>query len=102
MTPTQAQLCEIGKYLRLRFKGKWADLIESQAARIAELEADCDCWRDQCAQRVADWDEMRKERDALRLCVKDALEQCVFDMATDEDPLADRMRAALQAEKDAK
>lgn len=44
--------------------------------------------------------ELEKERDALRLCVKDALEQCVFDMATDEDPLADRMRAAIQAEKE--
>jgi uncharacterized coiled-coil DUF342 family protein len=63
-----------------------ADLIEQQAARIAqletqsrawedaaklaertvsELEADRDSWRDQASERVKDWDQMRQERDVL-------------------------------------
>ena len=42
------------------------DQCSAHLARIAELEADRDCWRDQASQRVADWDEMRKERDEAK------------------------------------
>ena len=38
--------------------------MDAALALISELTADRDCWSDQCSQRVADWDEMRKKRDA--------------------------------------
>lgn len=65
MTPTKAQLCEISKYLRLRFKGEWADLIEAQAKQIAELE-------DKCSML-----ERAKETDPV--CVKWYTSQHEFD-----------------------
>jgi predicted nucleic acid-binding Zn-ribbon protein len=35
-------------------------------SEISNLKADRESWRDQASQRVADWDEMRKERDELK------------------------------------
>lgn len=111
-----------------------ADLIESQAARIqqqaleylsllaqceehlamiAELEADRDSWRDQASQRVADWDEMRKERDALHENARQFYNLTQGDVTVIiRAPSAEkrnaiitasnRLRAALQAEKETK
>lgn len=114
MTANHAELCERlrdqaafdqkqwggrgGDYVSISTEA--ADMLEQQAARIQQQALDYVSLFDQCSQHLARIAELEKERDALRLCVKDALEQCVFDMATDEDPLADRMRAALQAEKE--
>ncbi|MGN6085846.1 hypothetical protein [Trinickia sp.] len=35
--------------------------IAALESQLAALEADRDSWRDQCSQRVDDWDEMRKK-----------------------------------------
>lgn len=76
--------------------------------RIAELEADRDSWRDQASQRLADWDEMRKERDALKADVERWREfaehqtwcaDCGESVST--CPIGSRLqKAALQAEKE--
>lgn len=82
-------------------------------ARIADLEADRDCWRDQASQRVADWDEMRKERDALKVDAEryrwaiasdenaTALYAAVFSCGPNAKNSIDaEMDAAIQAEKE--
>jgi chromosome segregation ATPase len=43
---------------------------EQAEAQLADMTADRDSWRDQASQRVADWDEMRVERDALKARVE--------------------------------
>lgn len=48
----------------VEYAEKAADLLEQQDRIVGELRADRDSWAEQAEQRLADWDEMRKERDA--------------------------------------
>lgn len=114
MTDNHTELCFGLRHMGSPRAERAADLIEKQAARIAEFERKHkEAWDDcgelntanhellaACGEKDRRIAELEKERDGLRSCVKEALAQCVFDMATDEDPLADRMRAALQTEKE--
>jgi hypothetical protein len=47
-----------------------AAIIEQQSARIDEVEADRDSWRDQASARVADCAALIAERDALKAQVE--------------------------------
>lgn len=40
------------------------EIMEAHERIVGELRADRDSWAEQAEQRLADWDEMRKERDA--------------------------------------
>ncbi|HIE5486932.1 TPA: hypothetical protein ACXNQZ_005637 [Pseudomonas aeruginosa] len=40
------------------------EIMEAHERIVGELRADRDLWAEQAEQRLADWDEMRKERDA--------------------------------------
>ena len=96
----------------LELKAKRSISLQAQCdehlARIADLEADRDCWRDQCSQRVADWDEVRKERDALKADAERWREfaehqtwcaDCADSVST--CPIGIKLQeAALQAEKE--
>lgn len=48
----------------VEYAEKAADLFEQHDRIVGELRADRDSWAEQAEQRLADWDEMRKERDA--------------------------------------
>lgn len=48
----------------VEYAEKAADLLEQQDRIVGALRADRDSWAEQAEQRLADWDEMRKERDA--------------------------------------
>ncbi|EML6083932.1 TPA: hypothetical protein NIF64_005597 [Pseudomonas aeruginosa] len=48
----------------VEYAEKAADLFEQHDRIVGELRADRDSWTEQAEQRLADWDEMRKERDA--------------------------------------
>ncbi|HEK0054235.1 TPA: hypothetical protein SMO30_004778 [Pseudomonas aeruginosa] len=48
----------------VEYAEKAADLFEQHARIVGALRADRDSWAEQAEQRLADWDEMRKERDA--------------------------------------
>ncbi|HBO1351764.1 hypothetical protein [Pseudomonas aeruginosa] len=52
------------------------EIMEAHERIVGELRADRDSWAEQAEQRLADWDEMRKERDAALARVK-ALEALV-------------------------
>lgn len=72
------------------------ELMPAYESRIAELEADRDCWRDQCSQRVADWDAMRKEREAVEAA---EIERCAkfMEARADEIAAADNCTANMMA-----
>ncbi|MDI4088419.1 hypothetical protein QK428_03640 [Pseudomonas aeruginosa] len=48
----------------VEYAEKAADLFEQHDRIVGDLRADRDSWAEQAEQRLADWDEMRKERDA--------------------------------------
>ncbi|HFK1829492.1 TPA: hypothetical protein ACGW3C_000671 [Pseudomonas aeruginosa] len=48
----------------VEYAEKAADLLEQHERIVGDLRADRDSWAEQAEQRLADWDEMRKERDA--------------------------------------
>ncbi|MFG9233249.1 hypothetical protein ACEPXW_16250 [Pseudomonas aeruginosa] len=48
----------------VEYAEKAADLFEQHDRIVGALRADRDSWAEQAEQRLADWDEMRKERDA--------------------------------------
>ncbi len=50
----------------VEYAEKAADLFEQHDRIVGELRADRDSWAEQAEQRLADWDEMRKERDAAQ------------------------------------
>ncbi|MDI3835062.1 hypothetical protein QK368_26405 [Pseudomonas aeruginosa] len=54
----------------VEYAEKAADLFEQHDRIVGELRADRDSWAEQAEQRLADWDEMRKERDAALAEVK--------------------------------
>ncbi|MBG5813874.1 hypothetical protein I5E63_04300 [Pseudomonas aeruginosa] len=54
----------------VEYAEKAADLLEQQDRIVGELRADRDSWAEQAEQRLADWDEMRKERDAALVRVE--------------------------------
>ncbi|HGS8040033.1 TPA: hypothetical protein ACMFQF_002128 [Pseudomonas aeruginosa] len=88
----------------VEYAEKAADLLEQQDRIVGELRADRDSWAEQAEQRLADWDEMRKERDAalaeverLRESKGDpvgSLEKCMKVMY-ERDEHAKRLEAAL-------
>ncbi|HHH9651179.1 TPA: hypothetical protein ACP37T_004692 [Pseudomonas aeruginosa] len=47
------------------------EIMEAHERIVGELRADRDSWAEQAEQRLADWDEMRKERDAALARVAD-------------------------------
>ncbi|HCT4372275.1 TPA: hypothetical protein OTX76_000947 [Pseudomonas aeruginosa] len=88
----------------VEYAEKAADLFEQHDRIVGELRADRDSWAEQAEQRLADWDEMRKERDAalaeverLRESKGDpvgSLEKCMKVMY-ERDEHAKRLEAAL-------
>ncbi|MEV1967010.1 hypothetical protein ABZR56_11130 [Pseudomonas aeruginosa] len=48
----------------VEYAEKAADLLEQHERIVGDLRADRDSWAEQAEQRLADWDEMRKERGA--------------------------------------
>lgn len=51
------------------------EIMEAHERIVGELRADRDSWAEQAEQRLADWDEMRKERDAALARVADLEKQ---------------------------
>ncbi|WP_202128084.1 hypothetical protein [Pseudomonas aeruginosa] len=88
----------------VEYAEKAADLFEQHARIVGALRADRDSWAEQAEQRLADWDEMRKERDAalaeverLRESKGDpvgSLEKCMKVMY-ERDEHAKRLEVAL-------
>ncbi|MGP5963506.1 hypothetical protein ACTX1M_30225 [Pseudomonas aeruginosa] len=64
----------------VEYAEKAADLFEQHDRIVGALRADRDSWAEQAEQRLADWDEMRKERDAAlaRVAELEALMQMNF------------------------
>ncbi|HFT1761345.1 TPA: hypothetical protein R7370_000248 [Pseudomonas aeruginosa] len=54
----------------VEYAEKAADLFEQHDRIVGALRADRDSWAEQAEQRLADWDEMRKERDAALVRVE--------------------------------
>lgn len=48
--------------------------ITDLAARVRELEADRDSWRDQADQRVKDWDDMRQRAERAEAKYEDEIQ----------------------------
>ncbi|WP_201025963.1 hypothetical protein [Pseudomonas aeruginosa] len=61
----------------VEYAEKAADLFEQHARIVGALRADRDSWAEQAEQRLADWDEMRKERDAALARVAELEAHCV-------------------------
>ncbi|WP_216578746.1 hypothetical protein [Pseudomonas aeruginosa] len=88
----------------VEYAEKAADLFEQHDRIVGALRADRDSWAEQAEQRLADWDEMRKERDAalaeverLRESKGDpvgSLEKCMKVMY-ERDEHAKRLEVAL-------
>lgn len=97
----------------VEYAEKAADLLEQQDRIVGELRADRDSWAEQAEQRLADWDEMRKERDAALVEVErlreskgdpvGSFEKCMKVMY-ERDEHAKRLEVALArvAEMEAK
>ncbi|HIE5586873.1 TPA: hypothetical protein ACXNQX_005479 [Pseudomonas aeruginosa] len=79
----------------VEYAEKAADLLEQQDRIVGELRADRDSWAEQAEQRLADWDEMRKERDAALARVAELeLKLDKSDYAYDNDRIHMRGLAA--------
>ncbi|WP_232054375.1 hypothetical protein [Pseudomonas aeruginosa] len=88
----------------VEYAEKAADLFEQHDRIVGELRADRDSWAEQAEQRLADWDEMRKERDAALVEVErlreskgdpvGSLEKCMKVMY-ERDEHAKRLEVAL-------
>ncbi|HEJ5756811.1 TPA: hypothetical protein SL756_004020 [Pseudomonas aeruginosa] len=88
----------------VEYAEKAADLFEQHDRIVGELRADRDSWAEQAEQRLADWDEMRKERDAALVEVErlreskgdpvGSLEKCMKVMY-ERDEHAKRLEAAM-------
>lgn len=63
----------------VEYAEKAADLFEQHDRIVGELRADRDSWAEQAEQRLADWDEMRKERDAALARVAELEKQDLVD-----------------------
>ncbi|MCO3001625.1 hypothetical protein FA254_11595 [Pseudomonas aeruginosa] len=64
---------------------------------VGELRSDRDSWAEQAEQRLADWDEMRKERDAALARVAELEGQSGFEFVYDSDELVAVPRGLLGA-----
>lgn len=88
----------------VEYAEKAADLFEQHDRIVGELRADRDSWAEQAEQRLADWDEMRKERDAALAKVErlreskgdpsGSFDRCM-KMMYERDENAKRLDAAL-------
>lgn len=79
----------------VEYAEKAADLFEQHARIVGALRADRDSWAEQAEQRLADWDEMRKERDAALARVAELeLKLDKSDYAYDNDRIHMRGLAA--------
>ncbi|WP_244859015.1 hypothetical protein [Pseudomonas aeruginosa] len=83
------------------------EIMEAHERIVGELRADRDSWAEQAEQRLADWDEMRKERDAA-LARVDALAVQVLKLGgtisfahqrTDQDGQVPQAWLDVQAER---
>jgi chromosome segregation ATPase len=62
------------------YKGTYADGVQLLKQQLANITADRDSWRDQCSERVKDWEEVRQQLAAAKQEIEN---RKVYEIAAD-------------------